>query len=76
MTEEEQKTAWNEVLETGRWLNENTNRIIDEQERAQGEEYRIDDPRNRAAFREVHAEFARRMKAIGRKYGLLPKEQP
>ena len=75
MTEEEQKAAWDEVLKTGCWLNKETNRIIDELQKAQGEEYRIDDPRNRTAFKEVHAEFARRMKAIGKKYGLVEEEK-
>lgn len=75
MTEEEHKAAWNEVLETGRWLNEETNRIIDKLQKAQGGEYRIDDPRNRTAFKTAHEEFARRMKAIGKKYGLIKEEQ-
>ncbi len=75
MTEKERTAAWDEVLETGRWLNDETNRIIDELQRKQGKEYRIDDPRNRPAFKEVHEEFARRMKAISKKYGLIKEEQ-
>ena len=66
--------AWDEVLETGRWLNAETNRIINELKRKQGKEYKMDDVRNRPAFKEVHEEFARRMNEIGKKYGLV-KEQ-
>ena len=69
MTDQE-RAIWAETMEALRWLYEEKNKIIDEQERAQGSEYRIDDPRNRAAFKEVHAELARRMKEIGKKYGL------
>ena len=65
-----EEAAFNEIKEAGLWLIKETERIIDEQKRAQGSEYRIDDPRNRAAFKEVHAEFARRMKEIREKYGL------
>ena len=64
-----------EIKKTLQWLNDETDRIIDEQQKKWGEEYRIDDPRNRAAFKEVHAEFARRMQAIGEKYGLAKEEQ-
>ena len=49
-------------------------RICREQEKALGSEYRIDDPRNRPPFKALHKEFARRMTAIGEKYGLLPKQ--
>ena len=56
-----------EIKKTLQWLNDETDRIIDEQQKKWGEEYRKDDPRNRAAFKEVHAEFARRMQAIGEK---------
>lgn len=69
---EECAAAWDEIMKVGLWLNEETKRIIDELQREQGEEYRIDDPRNRAAFKKVRAEFARRMKAIGEKYDLPP----
>ena len=67
--------AETEIKATLQWLNNETNQIIDELQKNQGKEYRIDDPRNRAAFKEVHAEFARRMKAIGEKYGLTKEEQ-
>lgn len=49
-----------EIKKTLQWLNDETDRIIAEQQKKWGEEYRIDDERNRAAFKEVHAEFARR----------------
>lgn len=64
-----------EVKATLQWLNDETNRIIDELQKNWGKEYRIDDLRNRVTFKEVHVEFARRMKAIGEKYGLT-KEEP
>ena len=64
-----------EIKATLQWLSNETDRIIDELQKNQGKEYRIDDPRNRTAFKEVHVEFARRMKAIGEKYGLIKEEQ-
>lgn len=63
-----------EIKATLQWLDIETNRIIDELQKNLGEEYRIDDPRNRAVFKDVHVKFARRMKAIGEKYGLIKKE--
>ena len=64
-----------EIKATLQWLNNETNQIIDELQKKWGKEYKIDDPRNRAAFKKVHTEFARRMKAIGEKYGLIKEEQ-
>ena len=58
-----------EIQETLRWLSEETERINAELDKNQGTERKIDD--NREAFTEMHKEFARRMKAIGEKYGLL-----
>ena len=63
-----------EIKTTIQWLNDEASRIIDDLKAEQGKEYRIDDPRNHVAFKELHAEFARRMTAIGKKYGLFKEE--
>ena len=63
-----------EIKATLQWFSDESRRICREQEASLGSEYRIDDPRNRPPFKALHKEFARRMTAIGEKYGLLPKQ--
>ena len=67
------KLANDEIQEVLVWLCEEKERIgrqLDDANPKRG----LDN--NRAAYAGLHAEFARRMEIIGRKYGLLPKETP
>ena len=61
-----------EIKEALNWLCEETERISLQLE-AKGLKKGLDG--NHAAFVPVNAEFARRMKAIGEKYGLTKEEQ-
>ena len=62
-----------EIKATLQWFSNESDRLCEEFQAKLGSEYKIDDPRNRIAFKELHGEFARRMAAIGKKYNLLPK---
>ena len=72
MTLEERRTAANvELKEIGLWLVAESDRIcakLSERGLVKG----LDG--NHEAFKEMHKEFARRMRLVGEKYGLLPKE--
>ena len=72
MTLEERRTAANvELKELGLWLVAESDRIcakLSERGLVKG----LDG--NHEAFKEMHKEFAQRMNAIGKKYGLLTEE--
>ena len=74
MTLEERRTAANvELKELGLWLVAESDRIcakLSERGLVKG----LDG--NHEAFKEMHKEFAQRMNAIGKKYGLLTEEEP
>ena len=61
-----------EIKETLVWLCEETERTALQLE-ADGSKVGLDS--NQGAYTQIHEEFARRMKAIGEKYGLLQKEK-
>ena len=67
--EEHIKLANAEMWETTRWFNDEINRICTDLDEKQGNERKFDG--GNEPYVEVHKEFARRMKAIGEKYGLL-----
>ncbi len=70
MTEEDKKKAESEIIEVVKWLNIESKRISVELDNKFGLERKIDG--NREAYKELHKEFARRMKIIGEKYKDLP----
>lgn len=71
MTEQE-KAAWAEIMEAGRWLNDESTKICQKLDEEQGANRKFDG--GNEPYRELHKEFDRRMTAIGKKYGLMEKE--
>ena len=69
---ERKRLADAEIKTTLTWLCEETERVALLLE-ANGSELGLDS--HRGAYTQIHAEFARRMKAIGEKYGLTKEEQ-
>lgn len=73
MTLEERKAAANaEIRGVINWFSSEMDRIYTELNKSQGLSRKFDG--GHAPYRELHKEFARRMNAIGKKYGLLPEE--
>lgn len=68
MTLEEREAANAEIREIGRWLAKESNRIFNELVVKYGDDFKIDG--NQEAYKEVHKEFSRRMKAVKEKYNL------
>ena len=64
--------AENEIKETLQWFNSESTKIYERLNREQGENRKFDG--GNEPYRELHKEFARRMKAIGEKYGLFKEE--
>ena len=62
-----------EITATLQWFNVESAKIYQKLNEEQGAERKFDG--GNAPYRELHAEFARRMKAIGEKYGLTKEEQ-
>lgn len=60
-----------EIKETLGWLCEETEKVGRQLE-ADGSKIGLDS--NQESYLRINSEFARRMKAIGKKYDLLPKE--
>lgn len=58
-----------EITATLQWFNAEIDKICRKMDEEQGSERKFDG--GNAPYREVHVEFARRMKAIGEKYGLI-----
>ena len=69
---EHERAAEAEVKATIQWLSDESDKLCEKLGEKLGSEYRIDDPRNRPAFKKLRKDFARRMTAIGEKYGLFP----
>ena len=73
MTSEERKAAANaEIQGVIEWFIKETDRICTELDRKQGATRKFDG--GNKPYTETHKEFARRMRLVGEKYGLLPKE--
>ena len=62
-----------EIKATLQWLNDESTKICQQLDKEQGANRKFDG--GNAPYRELHKEFARRMKALGKKYGLLEEEQ-
>lgn len=62
-----------EIKATLQWFNVESAKIYQKLNEEQGAERKFDG--GNAPYRELHEEFARRMKAIGEKYGLTKEEQ-
>ncbi|MBE8952963.1 MAG: hypothetical protein SR1Q7_07455 [Quinella sp. 1Q7] len=73
MTTEERKAVVNaEIKSVIDWFVSETNRIYAELNERQGAKRKFDG--GNKPYAEVHKEFAQRMNAIGKKYGLLTEE--
>ena len=64
--------AESEIKETLQWFNSESTKIYERLNQEQGENRKFDG--GNEPYRELHKEFARRMKAIGEKYGLFKEE--
>lgn len=62
-----------EIKTTLQWFNAESAKIYQKLNEEQGAERKLDG--GNAPYRELHKEFARRMKVIGEKYGLIKEEQ-
>lgn len=62
-----------EIKATLLWFNDESAKICRKLDEEQGKKRKFDG--GNEPYRELHAQFARRMKAIGEKYGLTKEEQ-
>lgn len=67
------KVAEIEIEKTLQWLNDESTKIYNKLNEEQGSERKFDG--GNEPYAKLHEEFARRMKFIGEKYGLLPNEK-
>ena len=65
--------AESEIKETLQWFNSESTKIYERLNQEQGENRKFDG--GNEPYRELHKEFARRMTAIGKKYGFLKETQ-
>ena len=61
-----------EIKATLQWFNNESTKICQKLDEEQGATRKFDG--GNAPYRELHKEFARRMKAIGKKYGLIEED--
>ena len=61
-----------EIKATLQWFSNESTKICQKLDEEQGENRKFDG--GNEPYRELHAEFARRMKEIGKKYGLSEKK--
>ena len=70
--DEHKATANVEIMEVVHWFNVESTKIYQKLNEEQGSKRKFDG--GNAPYRELHEEFARRMKAIGEKYGLTKED--
>lgn len=72
MTDEDRAAANAQMSALVRWLNDECAKMCSKLDSEQGDQRKFDG--GNAPYRELHEEFARRMKEIGQEHGLIKED--